>query len=105
MNSGKWLQSTKSRQADTSWQPERAGSKNNQQDTIFVYLERYKMSDKDNNTKSPRKITLKRKTHTELQVETTPGQARTVAVEVRKKRTYVKRNAEEARSEERRVGK
>jgi len=54
------------------------------------------MSDKDNNTKSPRKITLKRKTHTELQVETTPGQARTVAVEVRKKRTYVKRNAEEA---------
>ena len=47
------------------------------------------MSEKDK-TKSPSKITLKRKTHTELKVETAPGQARTVPVEVRRKRTYVK---------------
>ncbi len=41
--------------------------------------------------KAPSKITLKRKTHTELKVSSSPGQARTVAVEVRKKKTYVKR--------------
>ena len=45
-------------------------------------------------TKSPSKITLKRKTHTELKVETAPGQARTVPVEVRRKRTYVKQKIE-----------
>ena len=43
--------------------------------------------------KAPSKITLKRKTHTELKVASAPGQARTVAVEVRKKKTYVKRDA------------
>ncbi len=43
--------------------------------------------------KAPSKITLKRKTHTELKVASSPGQARTVAVEVRKKKTYVKREA------------
>ena len=47
------------------------------------------MSEQDK-TKSPSKITLKRKTHTELKVETAPGQARTVPVEVRRKRTYQK---------------
>src|SRR5690606_41731731 len=45
----------------------------------------------------PRKITLKRKTTTTLKA----GKAKTVNVEVRKRRTYIKR----ARSEERRVGK
>ncbi len=52
------------------------------------------MSEKDK-TKSPSKITLKRKTHTELKVETAPGQARTVPVEVRRRRTYVKQKVEE----------
>ncbi|UNM95795.1 translation initiation factor IF-2 [Ignatzschineria rhizosphaerae] len=52
------------------------------------------MSEKDK-TKSPSKITLKRKTHTELKVETAPGQARTVPVEVRRKRTYVKQKPED----------
>ncbi len=42
----------------------------------------------------PRKITLKRKAVTELKVKTGTGRAKTVAVEVRKKRTYVKRGAE-----------
>ena len=40
---------------------------------------------------SPRKITLKRKTQTELKLASTQGRARTVNVEVRVKRTYVKR--------------
>ncbi len=40
----------------------------------------------------PKKITLKRKTHTELRsTSSRAGTARTVSVEVRKKRTYVKR--------------
>lgn len=49
--------------------------------------------------KAPSKITLKRKTHTELKVSNSPGQARTVAVEVRKKRTYVKREASPVESD------
>lgn len=43
--------------------------------------------------KAPNKITLNRKIHTELKVSSAPGQTKTVAVEVRKKRTYVKRDA------------
>src|SRR6478735_1267513 len=41
---------------------------------------------------SPSKITLKRKTQTELKMASTQGRARTVNVEVRVKRTYVKRD-------------
>ena len=51
---------------------------------------------------APRKITLKRKSHTELRVAADKGRARTVNVEVRTKRTYVKREAleEEAREKQ-----
>ncbi len=42
-------------------------------------------------TSSPKKITLKRKTVSELR-QTSSGKAKTVSVEVRKRRTYVKRN-------------
>ncbi|MEM8547926.1 MAG: translation initiation factor IF-2, partial [Pseudomonadota bacterium] len=41
---------------------------------------------------APRKITLKRKSQSELRMSGNKGSARTVAVEVRKKRTYVKRD-------------
>src|SRR5688572_21043312 len=41
---------------------------------------------------SPRKITLKRKTQSELKLASSQGRARTVNVEVRVKRTYVKRD-------------
>ena len=38
----------------------------------------------------PRKITLKRKTHSEIRMTSaTAGQVKTVSIEVRKKRTYV----------------
>ncbi len=43
-------------------------------------------------TAAPNKITLKRKTQTELKMASTQGRARTVNVEVRVKRTYVKRD-------------
>jgi translation initiation factor IF-2 len=51
---------------------------------------------------APKKITLKRKSHTELRVAADKGRARTVNVEVRTKRTYVKREAleEEAREKQ-----
>jgi len=41
---------------------------------------------------APRKITLRRKSQSELKMASTQGRARTVNVEVRRQRTYVKRN-------------
>ena len=41
---------------------------------------------------APRKITLRRKSQTELKLASTQGRARTVNVEVRRQRTYVKRD-------------
>ena len=41
----------------------------------------------------PRKITLKRRSVSEIKVSGSQGRAKTVSVEVRKKRTYVKRSA------------
>lgn len=44
----------------------------------------------------PKKITLKRKTHQEIKMSSGMGLVKTVNVEVRKKRTYVKRSVVEA---------
>ncbi len=44
----------------------------------------------------PKKVTLKRKSVSELKVSSTQGRAKTVSVEVRKKRTYMKRSDVEA---------
>ncbi|MGH8315645.1 MAG: translation initiation factor IF-2 associated domain-containing protein, partial [Steroidobacterales bacterium] len=41
---------------------------------------------------APRKITLRRKSQTEIKMASTQGRARTVNVEVRRQRTYVKRD-------------
>mgnify|MGYP000159091178 CR=1 FL=1 len=46
----------------------------------------------------PRKITLQRKTTTKLKV----GGSKTISVEVRKKKTFVKRSTEEIEAEQRR---
>ncbi|MGC1458335.1 MAG: translation initiation factor IF-2 [Steroidobacteraceae bacterium] len=46
----------------------------------------------DEQSGSPTKITLKRKTQSELKLASTQGRARTVNVEVRRSRTYVKRD-------------
>ncbi len=53
-------------------------------------------------TTAPRKITLKRKQQTELRMKASQGRARTVNVEVRAKRTYVKRDVLEKKAQEQR---
>jgi translation initiation factor IF-2 len=47
---------------------------------------------------SPSKITLKRKTQSELKLASNQGRARTVNVEVRRKRTYIKRDVLEGQA-------
>jgi translation initiation factor IF-2 len=51
---------------------------------------------------APRRITLSRKSQTELKLASTQGRARTVNVEVRQKRTYIKRDVleEQARKQQ-----
>ena len=47
---------------------------------------------------APRKITLKRKSQTELKLASAQGRARTVNVEVRRQRTYIKRDVLEEKA-------
>ena len=56
----------------------------------------------DSAAAAPSKITLKRKTQSEIKMASTQGRARTVNVEVRVKRTYVKRDVleEQARPQQ-----
>jgi len=62
---------------------------------LLTHLRRSHGSEEDGG--APRKITLKRKTHGELKLASAQGRARTVNVEVRRKRVYIKRReAEEA---------
>ncbi len=57
---------------------------------------------KDPGAAAPRKITLKRKSQSELRLSSGQGRSRTVSVEVRRKRTYVKRDVleEQARKQQ-----
>jgi len=48
---------------------------------------------------APRRITLKRKSQSELRLSGAQGRSRTVNVEVRKKRTYIKRNVLEEQAQ------
>lgn len=48
---------------------------------------------------APRKITLKRKSQSELRLSGAQGRSRTVNVEVRRKRTYIKRNVLEEQAQ------
>jgi translation initiation factor IF-2 len=57
----------------------------------------------DDSSSSPRRITLKRKTIGTLKSSDNQGRSKSVNVEVRKKRTYVKRSAEEAKLEAEKV--
>jgi translation initiation factor IF-2 len=67
---------------------------------LLTHLRRSHGSDEDGG--SPRKITLKRKTQSELKLASVQGRARTVNVEVRRKRTYIKRDVleEQARTQQ-----
>ena len=54
---------------------------------------RHGKSDSDQDVAAPKRITLKRSTKTELKQSTPPGSAtKTVSVEVRKQKTYIKRS-------------
>lgn len=68
---------------------------NEDKNTLLVFLRR-SHGDRDASTAAPKKITLKRKTLGTLKSASTTGRGKTVNVEVRKKRTYVKRAPVEA---------
>ncbi|MBS3964918.1 MAG: translation initiation factor IF-2 [Methylomonas sp.] len=61
---------------------------------LLAHLRRlHGKSDTDQQIGAPKRITLKRSTRTELKVQTAPGTAaKTVSVEVRKQKTYIKRS-------------
>src|SRR5580700_10507498 len=68
---------------------------------LLTHLRRSHGSEAESDA-APRKITLKRKTQSELKLASTQGRARTVNVEVRRKRTYIKRDVleEQARAQQ-----
>ncbi len=75
---------------------------NEDKNALLVFLRR-SHGDRDATTAAPKKITLKRKTIGTLKSASTTGRGKTVNVEVRKKRTYVKRTpvpAEEVQAPE-----
>ena len=67
---------------------------NDDKNALLVFLRR-SHGDRDATNAAPKKITLKRKTIGTLKSSSTHGRGKTVNVEVRKKRTYVKRVVEE----------
>jgi translation initiation factor IF-2 len=67
---------------------------------LLSHLRRSHGRKEDEATAAPRKITLKRRSQSELRLAGGQGRARTVNVEVRRKRTYVKRDALEKEARE-----
>ena len=65
---------------------------NEDKNTLLQFLRR-SHGDSEASVSAPKKITLKRKTVGTLKAASTHGRGKTVNVEVRKKRTYVKRSA------------
>ncbi len=59
---------------------------------LLTSLRKSHGQDADGVSVGPRKISLKRKSQTELRLPGIQGRARTVSVEVRRKRTYIKRD-------------
>src|SRR5579864_7929469 len=68
---------------------------------LLTHLRRSHGSGEDGDA-APRKITLRRKTQSELKLASAQGRARTVNVEVRRQRTYIKRDVleEQARAQQ-----
>lgn len=64
---------------------------NDDKNALLLFLRR-SHGDSEASVAAPRKITLKRKTIATLRSASTHGRGKTVSVEVRKKRTYVKRS-------------
>src|SRR5499427_3523874 len=69
---------------------------------LLTHLRRAHGSDDAGGDGAPRKITLKRKTQSELKLASNQGRARTVSVEVRRTRNYIKRDVlqEQARAQQ-----
>src|SRR6516162_6539696 len=69
---------------------------------LLTHLRRSHGSSDTDGDGAPRKITLKRKTQSELKLASTQGRARTVNVEVRRTRNYIKRDVlqEQARAQQ-----
>lgn len=72
---------------------------NEDKNTLLLFLRR-SHGDSESKDAAPKKITLKRKTVETLKSASNHGRGKTVAVEVRKKRTYVKRSELPADKEE-----
>jgi len=72
---------------------------NEDKNTLLVFLRR-SHGVRDASSAAPKKITLKRKTIGTLKAASNSGRGKTVNVEVRKKRTYVKRSAIDTPPEE-----
>ncbi|MDJ0656880.1 MAG: translation initiation factor IF-2 [Xanthomonadales bacterium] len=70
--------------------PEQSISNKEKTDLLNFLRKRHGKDKKD--LGGPNKVTLKRRSHEELKVSAGTGRAKTVNVEVRKKRTYVKRS-------------
>ena len=67
---------------------------------LLTHLRRsHGQSDTPASVASPRKITLKRKSQSELKLSGAQGRSRTVNVEVRRKRTYIKRDVLEEQAQ------
>ena len=71
---------------------------NEQRSALLAFL-KSRHGDSSGGDTAPRKITLKRKTVETLKTSDNQGRSKSVNVEVRKKRTYVKRSVEEAQKE------
>jgi translation initiation factor IF-2 len=71
---------------------------NEQRSSLLAFL-KSRHGDSSGGDTAPRKITLKRKTVETLKTSDNQGRSKSVSVEVRKKRTYVKRSVEEAAKE------
>ncbi len=71
---------------------------NDQRSTLLSFL-KSRHGDSSGADTAPPKITLKRKTVETLKTSDNQGRSKSVNVEVRKKRTYVKRSVEEAQKE------
>jgi translation initiation factor IF-2 len=67
---------------------------------LLTHLRRsHGQSESDSGDAAPRRITLKRKSQSELRLSGAQGRSRTVNVEVRRKRTYIKRDVLEQQAQ------
>ncbi len=87
-------------QLDEAGIPVRGGAEttitDEQKHNFLAHLRKSHGSKRPLKMSEPKKITLKRKTHQEIKMSSGMGLVKTVSVEVRKKRTYVKRSVVEA---------